>query len=218
MCVYKSHFREAFGSLSHTKSIIQDQLSNKQMSHARTRMAYAHAMTQPHSLTSLPRELRDMVYAYVFSFPRSNSESATREHGLHCGTEPPTIVRLSVIFFDWLDLMRTSGIIADEMRRLYHMPSRYTSAADQTWSMQLVLNNDEYTLAWASLPCPSSFVRYLSIDFKINLTLSMFGHWDNDSKVEPGKIFAVLLELLSQVTHHGPNIAVTDLTTLSSRL
>jgi hypothetical protein len=169
-----------------------------------------HTIPQPHSIMSLPRELRDMVYANVFSIPHSRCESSTRRHELHCGTKSPTIVRLSAISFDWLDLMRTNGMIAGEMRQLYHMLSRYTSAADRTWSMQLLLNNDEYTLAWTSLPCPSSFVRHLSIHFKINLTLSMFGHWDNDSKGEPGKIFAALLELLTQVTHHGPSIAVTE--------
>jgi hypothetical protein len=169
----------------------------------------SHTVPQPHSLMSLPRELRDMVYANVFSFPHSTCASSTRPHELHCGTKPPTIVRLRVISFDWLNLMRTNGIIADEMRQPYHMPSRYTSAAEQTWSMQLLLNNDEYTLAWTSLPCPSSFVRHLSIDLKINLTLSMFGHWDTDSKDAPGKIFAAMLELLTQVTHHGPNIAVS---------
>jgi hypothetical protein len=72
-------------------------------------------------------------------------------------------------------------------------------------------NNDEYILTWTSLPCPSSFVRHLSIDFKINLTLSKFGHWDDDSKDKPGNIFAALLELLSQITQHGPNITVTEI-------
>jgi hypothetical protein len=168
----------------------------------------SHTIPQPHSILSLPRELRNMVYANVFSFSHSTCASSTRRHELHCGTKSPAIVRLTAISFDWIDLMRTNGIIADEMRQLYHMPSRYTSAANRTWSMQLLLNNDEYTLAWTSLPCPSSFVRHLSIDLKINLTLSMFGHWDNDSKDAPGKIFAAMLELLTQITHHGPNIAV----------
>lgn len=158
----------------------------------------------------LPRELRDMVYTSVFSSGSSKSGSIARQHELHCRIELPLIIHLSVISFDWLDLMRTNGQIADEMRQLYHMPSSHTSTADQTWSMQLILNNDEYTLAWTSLPCPSSCVRRLSIDFKINLTLSMFGHWDNDSKDKPGKLFAALMELLSQITHHGPNIAVSE--------
>jgi hypothetical protein len=159
----------------------------------------------------LPREIRDIVYAYVFSFPCSNSESATRLSELHCNVELPTIARLSTISFDWLNLMRTNGIVADEMRQLYHMPPYHTSASDQTWSIQLTLNNDEYILTWTSLPCPSSFVRHLSIDFKINLTLSKFGHWDDDSKDKPGNIFAALLELLSQITQHGPNITVTEI-------
>jgi hypothetical protein len=158
----------------------------------------------------LPRELRDMVYTNVFSFPDPKSGSTTRRHELHCGAELPTIVHLSTISFGWLGLMRTNGLVADEMRQLYYMPSYHTSAADQTWSMQLILNDDEYTLVWTSLPCPSSCVRHLCIDFKINLTLSKFGHWDNDSKDRPGKIFAALLELLSQITQHGPNITVSE--------
>ena len=158
----------------------------------------------------LPRELRDMVYTDVFCFARSKSGSATQKHKLHCGMEHPINVHLNTISFDWLNLMRTHGQVADEMRELYHIPSYHNSVADTTWSMQLNLNNDEYTLEWTSLPCPSSCVRHLSIDFKINLAISMFGHWDNDRKHRPGNIFATLLELLSQVTRHGPNIAVSE--------
>jgi hypothetical protein len=158
----------------------------------------------------LPRELRDMVYTHVFSFAHSKNGSTTRRHKLHCGGKPPVTIYLSIISFDWLDLMRANGLVADEMRQLYHMPSSHTSTADQTWSMQLILNNDEYTLAWTALPCPSSCVRHLSIDFKINLTLSMFGHWDNDRKDKSGSPFEVLSELLGQITHHGPNVAVSE--------
>lgn len=158
----------------------------------------------------LPRELRDMVYTNVFSSGSSKSGSIARQHELHCHIELPLIIHLSVISFDWLDLMRTNGQIADEMRQLYHMPSSHTSTTRQTWSMQLNLNNDEYTLVWTSLPCPSSCVRHLSIDFKINLTLSMFGHWDNDRKDKPGSLFEALSELRGQITHHGPNIAVSE--------
>ncbi|KAH0373062.1 hypothetical protein KCU65_g534, partial [Aureobasidium melanogenum] len=167
-------------------------------------------MPQLYSLMGLPRELRDMVYTNVFSFASSTSEPNTRQHKLDCGAEFLTIIHLSTISFDWLDLMRTNGLVADEMRQIYRLPSYHTTTADQTWSAQLVLNNDEYTLAWTSLPCPSSCVRHLSIDFKINLTLSMFGYWDNDSKTKPGNIFKALLELLNQVAHHGPNITVTE--------
>ncbi|KAH0354549.1 hypothetical protein KCU81_g1112, partial [Aureobasidium melanogenum] len=167
-------------------------------------------MPQSYSLMGLPRELRDMVYANVFSFTSSTSKSTTRQHKLDCSAELPTIIHLSTISFDWLSLMRTNGLVADEMRQIYRLPSYHTTTADQTWSAQLILNNDEYTLAWTSLPCPSSCVRHLLIDFKINLTLSMFGHWDNDSKNKPGKIFKALLELLNQVARHGPNITVSD--------
>jgi hypothetical protein len=159
---------------------------------------------------SLPRELRDMVYVNVFLFPHPRCESIIQRHELYRGTKLPIIMYMSTISFDWLNLLRTNGIVADEMRQLYHMPSRYSCAADQTWSMQLTHNNDEYTLEWTSLPCPSSCVRHLSIDFKINLTLPKFGHWDNDSKDKPGKTFAVLLELLSQIGRHGPNFAVSE--------
>jgi hypothetical protein len=158
----------------------------------------------------LPRELRDMVYIHVFSFAHSNSRPITRQHELYCGGKPQIIVHLSVIAFNWLDLMRTNGQVADEMRQLYQTPSYHESIADKTWSMQLNLDNDEYTLAWTSLPCPSSCVRHLSIDFKISLTLSMFGHWDNDRKDKPGSLFEALSELLNQITHHGPNIAVSE--------
>lgn len=151
-----------------------------------------------------------MVYTNVFSSNSPKSESNTRQHKLDCGAESPTIIHLSTISFDWLDLMRTNGLVADEMRQIYHLSSYHHTTADQTWSAQLILNNDEYTLAWTSLPCPSVCVRHLSIDFKINLTLSMFGHWDNDSKDRPGEIFKALLELLNQVACHGPNIAVTE--------
>lgn len=168
------------------------------------------SMPRTCSLMGLPRELRDMVYTKVFSSTSSKSESNTRQHKLDCGAESPTIIHLSTISFDWLDLMRTNGLVADEMRQIYHLSSYHHTTADQTWSAQLILNNDEYTLAWTSLPCPSACVRHLSIDFKINLTLSMFGHWDNDSKDRPGKIFKALLELLNQVACHGPNITVTE--------
>ncbi|CAD0087044.1 unnamed protein product [Aureobasidium vineae] len=168
-------------------------------------------MPQPCSLMGLPRELRDMVYTNVFSFAHSTDESTTRQHELHYGAEVPIIVRLSTISFNWLNLMRTNGLVADEMRQLYHMSSYHKFTADQTWSAQLTLNNDEYTLTWTSLPCPSSCVRHLSINFKINLTLSKFGHWDNDSKDKPGSIFKTLLELLSQIARHGPNIAAETL-------
>ncbi|CAD0109952.1 unnamed protein product [Aureobasidium uvarum] len=167
-------------------------------------------MPQPCSLMELPRELRDMIYTNVFSFAHSTDQSIARQHESHCGAEDPIIVRLSTISFNWLDLMRTNGLVADEMRQLYHMSSCHKSAADQTWSAQLTLNNDEYALTWTSLPCPSSCVRHLSIDFKINLTLSKFGHWDNDSKDKPGNIFKALLELLNQIARHGPNITVTE--------
>jgi hypothetical protein len=170
----------------------------------------SHTIPQPHSLISLPRELRDMVYTNVFSFPLSKCGSTTRQYELYCAAEHPTIIHLNTICFDWLDLMRTNGLIADEMRQLYQMPSYHTSAANQTWSMQLDLNNDEYTLTWTSLPCPSSCVRHLFIDFRINLTLSNFGRWDNDSKDRPGNIFAVLSELLSQIAHRGPNITASE--------
>jgi hypothetical protein len=208
--------------VNHTRSVIQDQ--SYKINHTRSTvrranklhtyktMAYtlSHTIPQPHSLMDLPRELRDIIYANVFSFPDTKSESTTRRHELHCGAELPTILHISTISFDWLNLMRTNGLIADEMRQLYHMPSYHTSAADQTWSMQLLLNNDEYTLAWMSLPCPSSCVRHLSIDFKVNLTLSKFGHWDNDSKDASGNMFAVLSELLYQITRYGPNITVSE--------
>ncbi|KAI4720706.1 hypothetical protein E4T48_03066 [Aureobasidium sp. EXF-10727] len=167
-------------------------------------------MPQPCSLLGLPRELRDMIYTNVFSFAHSTDQSIVRQHKLCCDAELFTIVRFSTISFDWLDLMRTNGLVADEMRQLYHMSSYHKSTADQTWSAQLTLNNDEYTLTWTSLPCPSSCVRHLSVDFKINLTLSRFGHWDNDSKDKPGNIFKTLLELLSQVARHGPNIAISE--------
>ncbi|KAG9561479.1 hypothetical protein KCU71_g7100, partial [Aureobasidium melanogenum] len=170
----------------------------------------SYSMPQPYSLMGLPRELRDMVYTNVFSFASSTSESTTRQHKIDCGAEIPTIIHLSTISFDWLDLMRTNGLVADEMRQIYRLPSYHNTTADQTWSAQLILNNDEYTLAWTSLPCSSSCVRHLSIDFKINLTLSMFGHWDNDSKDKPGNIFKALLELLNQVACHGPNITVSE--------
>ncbi|THX18487.1 hypothetical protein D6D17_02166 [Aureobasidium pullulans] len=151
-----------------------------------------HSMSPPSSLMGLPRELRDM------------------EHQLCADTDRPTIVRLSPISFNWLDLMRTNGQVADEMRQIYRIPSYHSSTADQTWSAQLTLKNDEYALTWTSLPCPASCVRRLSIDFKINFTLSKFGHWDNDSKGKPGKIFQALLELLNQISHHGPNIIVSE--------
>lgn len=158
----------------------------------------------------LPRELRDMVYTNVFSSAHSKSGSTTRLLELDCGDERPTTVKLNTICFDWLDLMRTNGIVADEMRDLYHMQSCYTSAADRTWSMLLNLNNDEYTLEWTSLPCPSSCVRHLSIDLKINLTLSEFGHWDNDSKDKPSNMFTTLWELLTRIAQHGPNITTLE--------
>ncbi|KAI4737895.1 hypothetical protein E4T50_11612 [Aureobasidium sp. EXF-12298] len=150
----------------------------------------SYTTPQQHSLMGLPRELRDMVYTNVFSSGSSKSGSIARQHELHCHIELPLIIHLSVISFDWLDLMRTNGQIADEMRQLYHMPSSHTSTTRQTWSMQLNLNNDEYTL--------------------INLTLSMFGHWDNDRKDKPGSLFEALSELRGQITHHGPNIAVSE--------
>lgn len=163
------------------------------------------------SFMGLPRELRDMVYTNVFSSVGPKSESNSRQHKLDCGAEPSTVIHLSTISFDWLDLMRTNGLVADEMRQIYHLPSSHHTTVDQTWSAQLILNNDEYMLAWTSLPCPSQCVRHLSIDFRINLTLSMFGHWDNDSKDRPGKIFTALLALLNQVACHGPNITVTEM-------
>lgn len=165
---------------------------------------------QPISLMDLPRELRDMVYTNVFSFVSPTSKSATRQYKLDCDADCSAIIHLSTISFDWLDLMRTNGLIADEMRQIYRLPAYHNSTTDQTWSAQLTLKNDEYTLAWMSLPCPSSCVRHLSIDFKINLTLSMFGHWDNDSKDKPGNIFKALSELLHQVACHGPNITVSE--------
>ncbi|KAK6008591.1 hypothetical protein QM012_000494 [Aureobasidium pullulans] len=172
--------------------------------------ALSCSIPRPCSLMDLPREIRDMVYTNVFSFAGTTSKSLNQQHELNCGAEHPTVVHLSTISFDWLDLMRTNGLVADEMRQIYRLPSYHNTTADQTWSAQLMLNNDEYTLAWTSLPCPSAYVRHLSIDFKINLTLSMFGHWDNDSKEKPGNIFKALLELLNQVAHHGPNIAVSE--------
>jgi len=158
----------------------------------------------------LPRELRDMVYTNVFSSTRSKSGSTTRLLELDCGDERPTTVKFNTICFDWLDLMRTNGIVADEMRDLYHMQSCYTSAADRTWSMLLNLNNDEYTLEWTSLPCPSFCVRHLSIDFIIDLTLSKFGHWDSDRKDKFGNTFTTLIELLTRIAQHGPNITVSE--------
>ena len=169
-----------------------------------------NSIPRPYSLMGLPRELRDMVYTNVFCFASPTSDSATRQYKLDCDADYSAIVHLSTISFDWLDLMRTNGLIADEMRQIYRLPACHNTTADQTWSAQLTLNNDEYTLAWTSLPCPSSCVRHLSIDFKINLTLSMFGHWDNDSKDKPGNIFKALLELLEQVACHGPNITVSE--------
>jgi hypothetical protein len=213
VCIYKSHVCDGLYSLvsykvNHTRSTTEQ----ASKSHTYTIMActLSHAIPQPHSLMSLPRELRDMVYTNVLCFPHSKSETTTQRYELHCSAGLPTIVHLSTIAFDWLDLMRTNGSVADEMRQLYYMPSYHTSATSQTWSMQLILNNDEYTLAWTSLPCPSSCVRHLCIDFKINLTLSKFGHWDNDSKHGPENILAVLLGLLSQITQHGPNITVSE--------
>ncbi|KAL2034101.1 hypothetical protein VTO58DRAFT_104815 [Aureobasidium pullulans] len=175
-------------------------------------MAYTktHPMSPPSSLMSLPRELRDMVYTNVFSCSHTTNDTTAQEHQLCAHTDRPTIVRLSPISFNWLDLMRTNGQVADEMRQIYRIPSYHSSVADQTWSAQLTLNNDEYALTWTSLPCPASCVRHLSIDFKINFTLSKFGHWDNDSKGKPGKIFQALLELLNQISHHGPNIIVSE--------
>ncbi|KAI5208676.1 hypothetical protein E4T39_01430 [Aureobasidium subglaciale] len=167
-------------------------------------------MSQPHSLLSLPRELRDMVYTNVFSFDHTSSKTASRQCQLHCNTECPIILDLSPISFSWLDLMHTNGVIADEMRQLYHISSLHDTAANQTWAAQLTLNNDEYHLTWTNLPCPSDCVRHLTIDFKINFTLSKFGHWDNDSKDKPSKIFQGLLALLNQITQHGPNITVPD--------
>lgn len=151
-----------------------------------------------------------MIYTDVFNFDHSSGASTVRQYEMHCGTRLPTIIHLSAIAFNWLDLMRTNGRVADEMRQLYHMPSRHTTVSDQTWSMQLILNNDEYTLGWTSLPCPSSCVRHLSIDLKINITLSMFGHWDNDNRDKPRKLFAALMELLTQVSRRGPNFAVSE--------
>lgn len=167
-------------------------------------------MSPPSSLMGLPRELRDMVYTNVFSCSDTTNDTTAQEHQLCADTDRPTIVRLSPISFNWLDLMRTNGQVADEMRQIYRIPSYHSSTADQTWSAQLTLKNDEYALTWTSLPCPASCVRRLSIDFKINFTLSKFGHWDNDSKGKPGKIFQALLELLNQISHHGPNIIVSE--------
>ncbi|KAI5259507.1 hypothetical protein E4T42_00035 [Aureobasidium subglaciale] len=148
-------------------------------------------MSQSHFLLDLPRELRDMCQ-------------------LHCNTGRPAIVHLSPISFDWLNLMHTNGVIADEMRQLYHIPSLHNTAANQTWAAQLFLNNDEFNLTWTKLPCPSSCVRHLTIDFKINFTLAKFGHWDNDRKDRPSTVFQAVLALLNQIIQYGPNITVSD--------
>ncbi|KAI5271729.1 hypothetical protein E4T47_05022 [Aureobasidium subglaciale] len=170
----------------------------------------SHRMTQPHSLLDLPRELRDMVYTNVFSFDHNSSQTTFRQYQLDCCTERPAIVHLSPISFSWLDFMHTNGVIADEMRQLYLIPSLHNTAADQTWAAQLVLDNDEYILTWTKLPCPSSCVRHLTIDFKINFTLSKFGHWDNDRKDRPSTVFQAVFALLNQIVQYGPNITVPD--------
>lgn len=158
----------------------------------------------------LPRELRDIIYNQVFDLSHFIDETNTKEWQIRRGSDGPVKVRLTPISFNWLDLMRTNGCIADEMRQLYNIPAYHNDAAHQTWHAQLTLNDDQFTLTWTSLPCPSTCVRHLDIDFKVNFKLSKFGHWDNDSEGQPGSIFQGLFQLLNQIVHRGPDVATSD--------
>lgn len=167
-------------------------------------------MAQSNSLMSLPRELRDIIYTQVFDFSHTINKTNTKQWQIRRNTSQPLNIGLIPISFNWLDLMRTNGRVADEMRQLYNIPAYHKDAAHQTWHAELTLNNDKFTLMWTNLPCPSSCVRHLDIDFKVNFTLAKFGHWDNDAEGQPGSIFNSLFQLLNQIVHRGPNFVVAD--------